>query len=236
MDMRALSLARVVASSPSFSGRRVVDKAVVGRFIAHKASSLRRSRFQPPRASAADSDSDRASDATAPARARRRRVVRRPLDAEAASKSTSSRKRGEALSAEEKRARAEALRLRDIELRAEPLVRSLLRACENNETRAAQERKKELWDLVGEENLRAVPARAHDALVSMYSRARLPALAERAFADALRAGAPPTDTTVWQLVECFESTDCASKAEEALAYLETRGAARAEDSAERDAN
>jgi hypothetical protein len=236
--MRALSLASVVASPPSFSGRRAVDEAVAGRFIARKAPLLTRSRLEPPRASADESDSDGASDATAPARARRRRVVRRPLDdASAASKSTSPRKRGEALSAEEKRARAEALRLRDVQLRAEPLVLSLLRACENNETRAAQEHKKELWDLVGEENLQAVPARAHEALIAMYCRAKLPALAERAFADALRAGVPPTDTTVWQLIACFESTGDASKAEEALAYLEARSAAaaaRAEDASERD--
>lgn len=232
--MRALSLASVVASPPSFSGRRAVDEAVAGRFIARKAPLLTRSRLEPPRAAADDSDSDGASDASAPARARLRRVVRRPL-ASAASKSTSPRKRGEALSAEEKRARAEALRLRDVQLRAEPLVLSLLRACENNETRAAQEHKKELWDLVGEENLQAVPARAHESLIAMYCRAKLPALAERAFADALRAGAPPTDTTVWQLVECFESTGDASKAEDALAYLEARAAAaRAKDSSERD--
>lgn len=234
--MRALSLASVVASPPSFSGRRAVDEAVAGRFIARKAPLLTRSRLEPPRASADESDSDGASDATAPARARRRRVVRRPLDA-AASESTSPRKRGEALSAEEKRARAEALRLRDVQLRAEPLVLSLLRACENNETRAAQEHKKDLWDLVGEENLQAVPARAHEALIAMYCRAKLPALAERAFADALRAGVPPTDTTVWQLIACFESTGDASKAEEALAYLEARSAAaaaRAEDASERD--
>lgn len=236
IDMRALSLASVVASSPSFSGRCAVDEAVAGRFIARKAPLLTRRRLEPPRASIDDSDSDGASDATTPARARRRRVVRRPLDASAVSKSTSPRKRGEALSEEEKRARAEALKIRDAQLRAEPLVLSLLRACENNETRAAQEHKKALWDLVGEENLQAVPARAHESLIAMYCRAKLPALAERAFADALRAGAPPTDTIVWQLVECFESTGDASKAEEALAYLEARGAARAKDSSKPDAH
>ena len=112
---------------------------------------------------------DDAADASAP----RRRVVRRPTDGP-------SRR----LSEEEKRARLEALRARDLALRAKPRVDALIGACARDETRRAQELKKEIVSAL---TIEAVPLDAHLALVSMYCRGVLPALAERAFADALRA-------------------------------------------------
>ena len=148
---------------------------------------------------------DDAADASAP----RRRVVRRPTDGP-------SRR----LSEEEKRARLEALRARDLALRAKPRVDALIGACARDETRRAQELKKEIVSAL---TIEAVPLDAHLALVSMYCRGVLPALAERAFADALRAG-PVPDAAVWELVECFDAAGepWSAKANEALAYLETR--------------
>ena len=167
------------------------------------------------------------------ARARARRRVARPrrdddgtVRSPSASTSTSasSTTRGTALTEEEKSARLEALRLRDLRLRVEPLVDALESACERDEIRAAQKIKSEIADRVGDDDLvRAMPPRAHAALLSAYCRARLNALAERAFADLLRSGASPTPDQIWEMVESFESggEEWARKTEDALAYLET---------------
>ena len=167
------------------------------------------------------------------ARARARRRVARPrLDDDgtvrspsaSTSTSASSTTRGTALTEEEKSARLEALRLRDLRLRVEPLVDALESACERDEIRAAQKIKSEIADRVGDDDLvRAMPPRAHAALLSAYCRARLNALAERAFADLLRSGASPTPDQIWEMVESFESggEEWARKTEDALAYLET---------------
>ena len=167
------------------------------------------------------------------ARARARRRVARPrrdddgtVRSPSASTSTSasSTTRGTALTEEEKSARLEALRLRDLRLRVEPLVDALESACERDEIRAAQKIKSEIADRVGDDDLvRAMPPRAHAALLSAYCRARLNALAERAFADLLRSGASPNPDQIWEMVESFESggEEWARKTEDALAYLET---------------
>lgn len=136
----------------------------------------------------------------------------------------SSTARGTALTAEEKSARLEALRLRDLRLRVAPSVDELIAACERDEIRAAQKLKSDIAAVVGDDDLvRAMPPRAHAALLSAYCRARLNALAERAFADLLRSGASPTQAQVWEMVESFESggDEWARKTEDALAYLET---------------
>ena len=138
--------------------------------------------------------------------------------------SSSSTARGTALTAEEKSARLEALRLRDLRLRVAPLVDALVAACERDEIRAAQKLKSDIAALVGDDDLvRAMPPRAHAALLSAYCRARLNALAERAFADLLRSGASPTQAQVWEMIESFESggDEWARKTEDALTYLET---------------
>ena len=116
------------------------------------------------------------------------------------------------------------MRLRDLRLRVEPLVDALESACERDEIRAAQKIKSEIADRVGDDDLvRAMPPRAHAALLSAYCRARLNALAERAFADLLRSGASPNPDQIWEMVESFESggEEWARKTEDALAYLET---------------
>lgn len=149
-------------------------------------------------------------------------TVRSPSTSTSTSSTTTTR--GTALTEEEKSARLEALRLRDLRLRVEPLVDALESACERDEIRAAQKIKSEIADRVGDDDLvRAMPPRAHAALLSAYCRARLNALAERAFADLLRSGASPTPEQIWEMVESFESggEEWARKTEDALAYLET---------------
>ena len=151
-------------------------------------------------------------------------TVRSPSASASASASSTTTTRGTALTEEEKSARLEALRLRDLRLRVEPLVDALESACERDEIRAAQKIKSEIADRVGDDDLvRAMPPRAHAALLSAYCRARLNALAERAFADLLRSGASPTPEQIWEMVESFESggEEWARKTEDALAYLET---------------
>lgn len=183
------------------------------------------------RASGASEDDRGPKPRVARARARRR-VARPRLDDDgtvrsrsaSTSTSASSTTRGTALTEEEKSARLEALRLRDLRLRVEPLVDALESACERDEIRAAQKIKSEIADRVGDDDLvRAMPPRAHAALLSAYCRARLNALAERAFADLLRSGASPTPDQIWEMVESFESggEEWARKTEDALAYLET---------------
>ena len=183
------------------------------------------------RASGASEDDRGPKPRVARARARRR-VARPRLDDDgtvrspsaSTSTSASSTTRGTALTEEEKSARLEALRLRDLRLRVEPLVDALESACERDEIRAAQKIKSEIADRVGDDDLvRAMPPRAHAALLSAYCRARLNALAERAFADLLRSGASPTPEQIWEMVESFESggEEWARKTEDALAYLET---------------
>ena len=174
----------------------------------------------------------RSSGASKDDRGPKPRVARPRLDDDgtvrspSASTSTfaSSTTRGTALTEEEKSARLEALRLRDLRLRVEPLVDALESACERDEIRAAQKIKSEIADRVGDDDLvRAMPPRAHAALLSAYCRARLNALAERAFADLLRSGASPTPEQIWEMVGSFESggEEWARKTEDALAYLET---------------
>ena len=174
----------------------------------------------------------RASGASEDDRGPKPRVARPRLDDDgtirspsaSTSTSASSTTRGTALTEEEKSARLEALRLRDLRLRVEPLVDALESACERDEIRAAQKIKSEIADRVGDDDLvRAMPPRAHAALLSAYCRARLNALAESAFADLLRSGASPTPDQIWEMVESFESggEEWARKTEDALAYLET---------------
>jgi len=196
------------------SARRsaVTPRRVASRRVAAAAVTRAMTRVSPfpsraasrPRAAARDD----ADGAAAPPP--RRRVVRRPAGAS----------RRTRVSDEDKRARLEALRARDLALRAKPRVDALLDACARDETRRAQELKKELIRAL---TIEAVPLDAHLALVSMYCRARLPALAERAFADALRAGSVP-DASVWELVECFDAAGepWRSKANDVLAYLDRR--------------
>ena len=183
------------------------------------------------RASGASEDDRGPKPRVARARARRR-VARPRLDDDgtvrspstSTSTSSTTTTRGTALTEEEKSARLEALRLRDLRLRIEPLVDALESACERDEIRAAQKIKSEIADRVGDDDLvRAMPPRAHAALLSAYCRARLNALAERAFADLLRSGASPTPDQIWEMVESFESggEEWARKTEDALAYLET---------------
>ena len=183
------------------------------------------------RASGASEDDRGPKPRVARARARRR-VARPRLDDDgtvrspsaSTSTSASSTTRGTALTEEEKSARLEALRLRDLRLRVEPLVDALESACERDEIRAAQKIKSEIADRVGDDDLvRAMPPRAHAALLSAYCRARLNALAERAFADLLRSGASPSPEQIWEMVESFESggEEWARKTEDALAYLQT---------------
>ena len=185
------------------------------------------------RASGASEDDRGPKPRVARARARRRvarprldddGTVRSPSASTSTSTSSTTTTRGTALTEEEKSARLEALRLRDLRLRVEPLVDALESACERDEIRAAQKIKSEIADRVGDDDLvRAMPPRAHAALLSAYCRARLNALAERAFADLLRSGASPTPEQIWEMVESFESggEEWARKTEDALAYLET---------------
>ena len=185
------------------------------------------------RASGAAEDDRGPKPRVARARARRRvarprldddGTVRSPSTSSSTSSSSTTTTRGTALTEEEKSARLEALRLRDLRLRVEPLVDALESACERDEIRAAQKIKSEIAERVGNDDLvRAMPPRAHAALLSAYCRARLNALAERAFADLLRSGASPTPEQIWEMVESFESggEEWARKTEDALAYLET---------------
>jgi hypothetical protein len=132
---------------------------------------------------------------------------------------------GRKLSDDEKLQAKRALALRDCALRIKPIVDDLLVACADNQVRRAQELKLKLNDaLGGDEFLPAVPERVHIALLTMYAANKLSALAERAFADALRAGAEVSDEDVWRLVECFEDTGDVKKAETVLAYMEARRA------------
>lgn len=159
----------------------------------------------------------RASDGASPSRpedappATKRRVVRRTAAP------------GRKLTVEEKEQAKRALALRDCALRIKPIVDDLLVACAENQVRRAQELKLKLNDaLGGDEFLPAVPKDAHIALLTMYARNKLSALAERAFADALRSGVEVSDDDVWRLVECFEDTGDVKKAETVLAYMENR--------------
>ena len=221
-------------AGPSSPSSRMLGDVARARIRASTfASTARSSRSgaRVARASGASEDDRGPKPRVARARARRR-VARPRLDDDgtirspsaSTSTSASSTTRGTALTEEEKSARLEALRLRDLRLRVEPLVDALESACERDEIRAAQKIKSEIADRVGDDDLvRAMPPRAHAALLSAYCRARLNALAERAFADLLRSGASPTPDQIWEMVESFESggEEWARKTEDALAYLET---------------
>ena len=221
-------------AGPSSPSSRMLGDVARARIRASTfASTARSSRSgaRVARASGASEDDRGPKPRVARARARRRGArprldddgtVRSP--SASTSTSASSTTRGTALTEEEKSARLEALRLRDLRLRVEPLVDALESACERDEIRAAQKIKSEIADRVGDDDLvRAMPPRAHAALLSAYCRARLNALAERAFADLLRSGASPTPEQIWEMVESFESggEEWARKTEDALAYLET---------------
>ena len=223
-------------AGPSSPSSRMLGDVARARIRASTfASTARSSRSgaRVARASGASEDDRGPKPRVARARARRRvarprldddGTVRSPSASTSTSTSTSSTTRGTALTEEEKSARLEALRLRDLRLRVEPLVDALESACERDEIRAAQKIKSEIADRVGDDDLvRAMPPRAHAALLSAYCRARLNALAERAFADLLRSGASPTPEQIWEMVESFESggEEWARKTEDALAYLET---------------
>ena len=221
-------------AGPSSPSSRMLGDVARARIRASTfASTARSSRSGARVARASGASEDDRGPKPRVARARARRRVARPRlddDGTARSPSTSTSTssttttRGTALTEEEKSARLEALRLRDLRLRVEPLVDALESACERDEIRAAQKIKSEIADRVGDDDLvRAMPPRAHAALLSAYCRARLNALAERAFADLLRSGASPTPEQIWEMVESFESggEEWARKTEDALAYLET---------------
>ena len=224
-------------AGPSSPSSRMLGDVARARIRASTfASTARSSRSGARVARASGASEDDRGPKPRVARARARRRVARPrrdddgtvrspsASTSTSASSTTTTTRGTALTEEEKSARLEALRLRDLRLRVEPLVDALESACERDEIRAAQKIKSEIADRVGDDDLvRAMPPRAHAALLSAYCRARLNALAERAFADLLRSGASPTPDQIWEMVESFESggEEWARKTEDALAYLET---------------
>ena len=125
------------------------------------------------------------------------------------------------LSTEERARRAEALRLRDVRARAADALAALARACADDDVRRAQVIKSSIIDDFG---IDALDVNAHQALIELYCRHRLCALAERAFADALRAGAAVSDDCVWSMIDAFERSGdvYAPCAEDALEYLQRR--------------
>lgn len=113
--------------------------------------------------------------------------------------------------------------MRDARLRARDASRALVDACASDDARTAQRLKNAIIQEFGVE---ALAPSAHEALLSLYCRARLCALAERAFADALRAGAPPSDDVLWAMIDAFERSGepWKSKAVDVVAYIDRRSA------------
>ena len=93
------------------------------------------------------------------------------------------------------------------------------RACDAGEYKPAQAAYAELKAVPDG----VVPPDVFETMLSLCARLRMPSSAEGVFIDSLAAGAAPTESACWKLLETFESSGESRRAEKVLAYMESRG-------------
>lgn len=151
-------------------------------------------------------------DAPAPAPARKNKpAVRR--------RTVAATDRGKALTDEEKAVRMRELRERAAAPRVAELADAVRRACDAGEYKPAQAAYAELKAVPDG----VVPPDVFETMLSLCARLRMPSSAEGVFIDSLAAGAAPTESACWKLLETFESSGESRRAEKVLAYMESRG-------------
>lgn len=127
--------------------------------------------------------------------------------------------RGKALTDEEKAVRMRELRERAAAPRVAELAEAVRRACDAGEYKPAQAAYAELKAVPDG----VVPPDVFETMLSLCARLRMPSSAEGVFIDSLAAGAAPTESACWKLLETFESSGESRRAEKVLAYMESRG-------------
>ena len=127
--------------------------------------------------------------------------------------------RGKALTDEEKAIRMRELRERAAAPRVAELADAVRRACDAGEYKPAQAAYAELKAVPDG----VVPPDVFETMLSLCARLRMPSSAEGVFIDSLAAGAAPTESACWKLLETFESSGESRRAEKVLAYMESRG-------------
>ena len=127
--------------------------------------------------------------------------------------------RGKALTDEEKAVRMRELRERAAAPRVAELADAVRRACDAGEYKPAQAAYAELKAVPDG----VVPPDVFETMLSLCARLRMPSSAEGVFIDSLAAGAAPTESACWKLLETFESSGESRRAEKVLAYMESRG-------------
>ena len=127
--------------------------------------------------------------------------------------------RGKALTDEEKAVRMRELRERAAAPRVAELAETVRRACDAGEYKPAQAAYAELKAVPDG----VVPPDVFETMLSLCARLRMPSSAEGVFIDSLAAGAAPTESACWKLLETFESSGESRRAEKVLAYMESRG-------------
>ena len=127
--------------------------------------------------------------------------------------------RGKALTDEEKAVRMRELRERAAAPRVAELAETVRRACDAGEYKPAQAAYAELKAVPDG----VVPPDVFETMLSLCARLRMPSSAEGVFIDSLAAGAAPTESASWKLLETFESSGESRRAEKVLAYMESRG-------------
>jgi len=127
--------------------------------------------------------------------------------------------RGKALTDEEKAIRMRELRERAAAPRVAELADAVRRACDAGEYKPAQAAYAELKAVPDG----VVPPDVFETMLSLCARLRMPSSAEGVFIDSLTAGAAPTESACWKLLETFESSGESRRAEKVLAYMESRG-------------
>jgi len=127
--------------------------------------------------------------------------------------------RGKALTDEEKAIRMRELRERAAAPRVAELADAVRRACDAGEYKPAQAAYAELKAVPDG----VVPPDVFETMLSLCARLRMPSSADGVFIDSLAAGAAPTESACWKLLETFESSGESRRAEKVLAYMESRG-------------